>query len=126
MTATGTLATATFTVKAGAAEGAVADITVTFNENNQCDADMNNVPMTVNNGSVTVAKAEEPTTAAPATTTAAPTEPTKTPVTDAPTTTAAPATTGTGASPDTGSALPIAAIVLAAGSAAVLTFARKK
>ena len=112
VTTTGVLATATFTVAAGAAEGAVADITVTFKESNQTDVDMNDVATTVNNGSVTVKAA------APVTTTTAETPVTNAPVTEAPATTAG--------SPATGSALPIAAIVLAAGSAAVLTFARKK
>ena len=120
VTLTGVLATATFTIAEGATEGAVADITVTFNENNQIDVDMNNVPTTVSAGSVTVKKAEE-TTKAPEDTTKAPEDTTKAPED----TTAAP-TQGTDKAPDTGSALPIAAIVLAAGSAAVLTFARKK
>ena len=167
ITTTGTLATATFTVAADAAEGAVADINVTFKASNQIDVDMNDVPTTVNAGSVTVKAAEpsvepseepsvepseepviseepieeptdseepieeptdseEPTPIEEPTDSEEPTEePSEEPATDATTTTttAAPADT---TSPDTGSALPIAAIVLAAGSAAVLTFARKK
>ena len=133
-TTTGTLATATFTVAADAAEGTTADVKVTFKPSNQTDVDMNDVATTVNDGSVKVAaKAPVETTT---TTEKTPDETTTTTAQgdddNTTTTTAAVAddtdatTTTAAASPATGSALPIAAIVLAAGSAAVLTFARKK
>lgn len=129
VTGTGVMATATFVVADTAKVGDKADITVTFNENNMINADGDNVATTVNNGSVTVVEKKpvptEPAPTEPAPTEPAPTEPAPTePTPTEPAPTNAPTTAPV--APATGSALPIAAIVLAAGSAAVLTFARKK
>ena len=134
VTGTGVMATATFAVKDTAKAGDKADITVTFNENNMINADGDNVATTVNNGSVkviekTVEPSQEPTSTEPSTEPSS-TEPSTEPSsTEEPAESEAPAASEKPAdttSPDTGSALPVAAIVLAAGSAAVLTFARKK
>ena len=106
VTATNTVATLSFNVKGAA--GDVAAITANLPDaESNINADGDNVDLTVADGSVTIT---EKTTAASTTTTTA---------------TDAPATEPTDA-PATGSTIPAAAIVLAAASAAVLTFARKK
>ena len=127
VTATNTVATLSFNVKGAA--GDVAAITANLPDaESNINADGDNVDLTVADGSVTITeKAAEPSESEPAATETEPaateTEPaaTEPAATDAPVATDAPTD-----APATGSAIPAAAIVLAAASAAVLTFARKK
>ena len=124
---TGAVATLSFNVKGAA--GDVAAITANLPDaESNINADGDNVDLTVADGSVTIVeKAEEPTEPSkdePSETKASETKATEASATEA-SATDAPATEPTDA-PATGSAIPAAAIVLAAASAAVLGFARKK
>ena len=122
---TGTVATLSFNVKGAA--GDVAEIAANLPDvESNINADGDNVDLTVNNGSVSIVeKKEEPTE--PSKDEPSETKPSETKATEATEASAtdAPATEPTDA-PATGSVIPAAAIVLAAASAAVLTFARKK
>ena len=112
-----------FNVKGAA--GDTAEITAVLPDaESNINADGDNVLTTIEAGSVAIVAAAEPSETEPVVT-----EPSETKATEASATEAsatdAPATEPTDA-PATGSAIPAAAIVLAAASAAVLGFARKK
>ena len=114
-----------FNVKGAA--GDTAEITAVLPDaESNINADGDNVDTTIEAGSVSIIAKAEPSTSEtkPSETKASETEATEASATEAEPTDA-PATEPTDA-PATGSAIPAAAIVLAAASAAVLTFARKK